>query len=292
MTNFEDENGEDDAKALQEGCRTLERFQWDEVDVLFSFSQVEIKMKAVGAKKQFTKMQILSTVIPKKYQEGVKKILRKQESEFAENNAYKILKKEILRIFGPRPDAAIERALSRTLTGTPSELARLIVDDICKTQLEGCNCCPAVCLALWKRHLSSTVRAGIAHCEFSATTFNAVTQLADDIHSTSYPAGGPTVAAVSLDETQPAIPYATPEVAAMRRGGGNGRGRGGRGRGRGRGAATTPAAPAKPKGPRHPDLPADGQFCSMHHKWGRGSYFCADPSSCPWKNIFATRPSK
>ena len=35
---FEDENGEDAAKALQEARSALARFEWDDSDILFSFN--------------------------------------------------------------------------------------------------------------------------------------------------------------------------------------------------------------------------------------------------------------
>ena len=242
MVDFEDENGVDDARALQEACRNLDRFEWDQNDLAFTFNQIETQMMAVGVKKQFTKLRVLTTILPKKIVEEVKPILRKKESEFANNDAYKELKTEIFRIFGPRPMAAIDRALGRVMTDRPSTLARALVNDICKKQLVNCECCPAVVEALWKRHLSSQIRAGIAGKPLTKDTFNELTQLADDIWSDNRPASSTasgSVAAVTLDETQPAIPYAVPEVAAIRGGGppkrGGRGGRGGRGRGGNRG---------------------------------------------------------
>ena len=116
-------------------------------------------------------------------------------------------------------------------------------------------------------------------------------QLADDIHGTTQPKQVSAVATAVLDETQPALPY--PEVAAFRgfRGGRGGRGRGARGGRGGRGGAQQPQTSRK--GTKHPDLPpGDFKWCNMHFKWGKGSYFCADPSTCPWKDVTAPRPSK
>ena len=110
----------------------------------------------------------------------MKKYLRKKEDEFPENNSYKLLKTEIMRIFGPKPEAAVDRALGRTLTGLPSSLARAIAEDICQNDLD-CACCPAIVMALWKRHLADNVRAGIAHYTLSKDNFNEVLQRADDI---------------------------------------------------------------------------------------------------------------
>ena len=78
--------------------------------------------------------------------EEVKEIVSMTEDEFTDKNAYKLLKTEIFRIFGPRPEDAVERALSRVLVGKPSTLARQLAGDICKQKLN-CPCCPAVVTA-------------------------------------------------------------------------------------------------------------------------------------------------
>ena len=128
------------------------------------------------------------------------------------------------------------------------------------------------------------------------STFNSITQLADDIFESNAPSGASVSAVTSqLNETQPAIAYPVPEVSAIQRGRGRG-GRGNRGRGRGRGSsqggASGGAAP-KHKGTKHPDLPAgEWSGCSMHFRWGRGAFFCAEPSTCPWKDIYSPKPAK
>ena len=116
-----------------------------------------------GVKKNYTKFQVLSEILPKKVQDEVKAFLCMEEAEFPNKDSYKQLKTEVRRIFGPRPEASIERALNRTLGGMkPSQLARALVNDVCKQQFN-CPCCPAVVGTLWKRNLSTSVRAGIAH---------------------------------------------------------------------------------------------------------------------------------
>ena len=299
---FEDANGQDEQGALREACRNLERVHWDDNDVLFFFAQAEIKMKSVGVQNQFTKMQALSTALPKKVQDEVKSLLRKSENEFPANDAYKQLKGAVLRIFGNKPEDAIERALGRVLVGEPSSLARALVGDICKKgEMRDCVCCPAVVATLWKRQLSSAVRAGIAHCDFNADTFVSVSTLADKIHASSLPgakvaAAVQQVSAVSLDETQPAIQYPVPEVAAIRgRGGGRGRGRGrggGRGQNRGSGGQSNQSDSTGPKHKGTKPSPGDWLGCGMHFKFGKNAYFCSEPTSCPWKNVFAARPNK
>ena len=213
MVMFEDENGTDSDKAMENASRNLANFAWDETDLDFYFSQIEARMAAVGVKKQFTKFQVLSMILPPKVVQSVKKILRKKEADFTgdhANRSYKQLKKELMRIYGPRLEAGVERALTRTLTSTPSELARNLMDDICQHEMD-CACCPAVILALWKKHLPVQVRAAIAGQTFDNETFDAVCELADQVFETCRPAGV-SIAAASLDETQPAIPYATAAI--------------------------------------------------------------------------------
>ena len=313
---FEDENGQDDPGALKEACRNAASVEWDDTDIRFFFNQVEIKMQAVGVKKNFTKLQVLSTVIPKRVQDEVKELLSMKASEFPNNDGYKQLKHEILRIFGPRPEDAVDRALARVLTGKPSQLARALVGDICKRRLD-CPCCPAVVMSLWKRQLPSNVKSHIAGMKFDKSTMKDVLQHADDVFSSNQPSSS--VAAVrlaaaaapppaSLDETQPAIPYPAPEVAAASRGGGGNRGgRGGRGGYRGSrgggnrgggnsgqgGQSGQDGQARRHRGPKHPDLPpGEWKGCGLHYKWGKGAHFCAEPATCPWKNVFTPRPSK
>ena len=91
------------------------------------------------------------SIITKHVINQVKKFLRKSETEFPNKDSYKQLKKEILRIFGPRPETATD------LVGPPSSLARELKDEICQHELD-CDCCPAVISYLWKNQLSAQVR--------------------------------------------------------------------------------------------------------------------------------------
>ena len=299
MASFETENGTDDANALQSSCRAMEKIEWDDNDVEFFFAQTEIKMASHGVKKQFTKFQALSTTLPKKVIDQVKPLMRKKETDFTSNDSYLLLKNEIMRIFGPKPEASVDRALTRVLVDTPSNLARTLVNDICKHELDGC-CCPAIVLSLWKRQLPTSVKAGIAGMKLTKDTFNATVTHADEVFDSVNPSGATaSVAAIkaqpSLDQTLPALQSSVvPEVNAIRGGRNRGRGRGGRGRGRGQ-APSAPSGPSGPKhkGAKHPDLPSgDWTGCQMHHRWGRGAFFCSEPGTCPWRNVFAPKPTK
>ena len=315
ITAFEDEDAVDLEGALREACANLKNLPFEENDLDFWFNQAEIKMAAVGVKKNYTKFQVLTTAVPPKVINEVRPLLRRKETDFPNKDAYKQLKNAIIRIFGPRPEAAVDRALGRVLVDRPSMLARALVNDLCKNELD-CACCPAIVTALWKRHLPSNVRSGIAKFVLTKQNFEQVIKEADDIYaSNNPPPASAAVAAVmapaaasrsALDETLPAIQYPVPEVSAVSRGGRGGRGyrggggRGGRG-GRGGGnrgggnrgggqAAASGGQPRQYKGPKHPDLPSgDWTGCQLHYKWGRGAHFCAEPATCPWKNIYTPK---
>ena len=298
---FQDEDGVDENGALREACARVEKVAWDENDLHFTFTQIETKMASSGVKKQFTKFQVLTEALPKVVINECKDLLRRNEAEFPDKNAYKLLKQKVLRVFGPKQEDAVDRALGRVMAGKPSQLARALVDDICQNNFD-CKCCHAVVSSLWKRHLPSNVRAGIAGIVLSKDNFENVVKQADDIHASSTPAGpiaAVTVAAVSsgvapagvgtnpsLNETQPALQYpVAQEVNAIGRGRG-GRGRGNRGyrgnRGGNRnnrggqqsGGASGGGGQNRFSGTKHPDLP-DGEWrgCSMHFRWGRSAFF-------------------
>ena len=142
---------------------------------------------------------------------------------------------------------------------------------------------------------------------FTKETFNTITQLADDIFE-SQPGSAQSVAAIrtetpkiNLNETQPGLAYPVQEVNAVRSGGFRG-GRGGRGNRGGRGGqqsggqtgqSSSSSSSSTGQGPKHPDLPpGEWHGCKMHRKFGRSAYFCAEPATCPWKNIYTERPAK
>ena len=263
---FQDEDGVDENGALREACARVEKVAWDENDLHFTFTQIETKMASSGVKKQFTKFQVLTEALPKVVINECKDLLRRNEAEFPDKNAYKLLKQKVLRVFGPKQEDAVDRALGRVMAGKPSQLARALVDDICQNNFD-CKCAAVTVAA---------VSSGVA------------------------PAGVGTNP--SLNETQPALQYpVAQEVNAIGRGRG-GRGRGNRGyrgnRGGNRnnrggqqsGGASGGGGQNRFSGTKHPDLP-DGEWrgCSMHFRWGRSAFFCSEPSTCPWKDIYTPK---
>ena len=112
MAVFEDENGTDGDNALGNALKNLEKLDWNANDLPFFFNRVEVRMKIAKVEKNYTKFQVLSEILPPKVQDQVKSLLRKGEGDFPNNDAYKQLKTQILKIFGPRPEAAMERAMA------------------------------------------------------------------------------------------------------------------------------------------------------------------------------------
>ena len=311
MAIFEDIDGTDDDNALSKALNQLAKFEFDVTDIEFTFNQIEIKMTTAGVKKNFTKFQVLSSIIPKKIQDQVKPLLRKSEASFTNKDAYKQLKHKILTIFGSTCEANFDRALQRTLTGTPSELARALVDDICKKELNGC-CCRGAVASLWKRALPLAVKQAVSHMEFNKDTFEAVLAVADKVWASSRPSGI-TVAALqtplaeSVQETMnqgfvadtndPVQVAAQSIVAAVQkfsnrgksggRGQRGGRGRGGRGgnRGGGQGQSQGQKSNRWSNLTKHADNPPSS-VCRKHYVFGKSAHWCEEPATCPWKDFF------
>ena len=153
--------GENEADAaLDNAIRAMDKLEFDRNDLKFYFIQAELKMKRAQVKKQYTKFLALSAILPKAVSDEVKRILVKQETELGDK-PYKKLKNEMLKIFGPPPNADFERAMNRVLTGKPSQLAKQLINDLCDHELAGC-CCHKFIFGLWYRQLPTSVREGIS----------------------------------------------------------------------------------------------------------------------------------
>ena len=278
-------------------------------------------MTTAGVKKNWTKFQVLTTVLPASVQDELISVLQKSETDFPQNNAYKILKNKILKIFGQTEESRFERALQRTLTGKPSQLARALVNDICDSELEGC-CCSRAVATLWKQKIPLACRQAVAHFKFNKENFDNIVGVADSVFQSSRPSGV-TVAALQSNSTfqtpvnptphetafvAPPNPDDPVQVAAQsivaavqnfsKRGQGQsgGRGRGGRGNGRGgrgagRGSGQGGQGGQSGKGHRwsnlkkHADNPPNS-VCKKHYVFGKSAHWCEEPASCPWKDFW------
>ena len=302
MAKFEDENGVDDTDYYKKLASVSKR-TFNSKEVSFWFTSFETSLKHIGVKSQWAKREVLHSLLPEDVEIAVKHILKKGQ-DTAGATPYKTLKLELLKRYTPKPEAAFERALARELTSTPSNLAKSIIDDICVcAEPLTSPCCQMVVWGMWSRKLPPELQQRFAGQTFNQDTYESMLELADAFYErlkshTSIPVASAKAAAAkpSLDETQPAIPYA---VNAATRGQGRG-GRGGQnrqngGRGSGRGYSNRGSRGGggnnngqKPKWPtpRHEDLPSDNKdYCFNHHTHGRQAFFCSDPLTCVWANI-------
>ena len=278
---FEDENAADDAKAL-EYTRTL-KMEFSKDDIDFWFTQIENEMYTCGVKSQWMKRCVLVKNLPPHIQSDVKSLLTLKQSA-APTNLYKQIKMEILRIHAPKEDENFKKALSRVLTGLPSQLGQVLINDICDkpVKLDGC-CCHKAVRALWTLQLPIQVRGHVADMEFNKATYQAVFQAADKVFistkTTELSAGVAAIATPSTSDTQVAAVRSTNQ--RQNRGGGRnrGNGRGGSGSGRG-GAQNRQPKPSVPEG-----------CCDNHKKWAGDAWFCLEPLTCPLVSKCSAKPT-
>ena len=266
--NYDAQHADDEAaNAMEKAVNMLKNFQWNQEDIKFYFSQVEVKMKSAGVKSNFTELQVLSTILPPKAINAIKNILKKQESDFTQKDAYLQAKTKLLRVFGACENADFERAMARVMTDKPSQLCEELINDLCDRELKNC-CCIKVVGGLWRRAMPTSVKQAVAHYNFTRNDLANIMQVADDVYLSTKPSS--VVAAISAPLTSPNSDLSTQEVlnqafnmpsteeeasaqiaslaaqvaAISKRFGGAGRGqsRGGRG-GRGRGGNNQNSAP-------------------------------------------------
>ena len=295
--NFEDEDAKDGVKAIDH-TRTL-KIEYDPSDVKFWFIQLENEMFTCEVKSQWLKRCVLVKNLPPKVQSDVKALLSLQKSE-APDDLYKQIKGEILHIHAPKKEDAFKRALSRVLTGLPSQLGQDLINDTCTHPIKLTTCCCAhIVLTLWTLQLPAAVRASIADREFTGATYNAVFQSADKVYlSTKDTQVNPAVAAISGQDKS----GEDTQVAALRpqnrnrggRGGGRNRGGGGRQSGQQRqqqSSSSSSAGQGQGRGQRHSSNPPSS-CCDSHYRYGDKSWNCLSPFTCPWKDKVTPRPSK
>ena len=216
----------------------------------------------------------------------------------AGRDIYFKIKTEILHIYAPKPTESYKKALTRQMTGLPSQLGHQIINDVCRkpVKLDGC-CCAGAVEALWSLQLPIGVRSHISGMELTRDSYKQIFEAADKCHQSSKQvtvASLMTEGASALDETLPAFSQQNQpsQVAALssqrggRGGGGRGRGRGGRGsgsqgRGGGQPATNTGSKNKTDRGPRHSSNPPD-QCCDRHFRHGGDAWYCLAPTTCPW----------
>ena len=166
--------------------------------------------------------------------------------------------------------------------------------------------------------MPSSVKQAVAHYDFTRNNLANIMQVADDVYQSTRPAAASVAAVTALPSapnpnsdmsnrevlnqafTVPDSPEAASaqiaslaaQVAALQKKFSKGNGRGGKGQGGGGGGGQKPqysAANPRHKSPRHPDLPPFGA-CKRHWQFGKSSFVCLEPQSCPWRKFTAPKP--
>ena len=205
----------------------------------------------------------------------------------AGTHIYLDIKTELIRIYAQKPHESYKLALTRTMTGLPSQLGYQLVRDVCKKskKLEGC-CCDSASHALWSLQLPVNVRAHISNMEFTPQTYKRVFEAADqcflsaqqiNVSALSAASGGATA---NLDETQSAFlaQNQPQEVAAISKNQGQGKNKnkGQKNKNKGQNKGQN-----KPRGPRHSSSPPES-CCNRHYVHGPDAWYCLQPLTCPW----------
>ena len=128
MAEFETENGEDSEKAMDKLGSV--RCEFMKEDVEFWFSEIESQLEVIEVKAQWTKKTALQRLLPAEIKQDVKGLLKLTKTQ-AGDDIYKRIKDELLNLYGSKPEDSYIRAKNRVMTGKPSQLGKLLTDNIC-----------------------------------------------------------------------------------------------------------------------------------------------------------------
>ena len=262
---FDQENGEDSKTAL-DNLRTVQ-CPFNKDDIEFWFSQFEDQLTLIGVKKQWTKKIALVRFLPAPIQSQVKSLLTLKQST-AGDDIYLRIKTQLLKLYGAKPEDAYNRAKNRVLTGSPSELGKALVEDICPNdvKLQGCHC-DRIVWGMFREKIPIVIRNHLADMPFNATTYEKVFDKADQVWDSNRSEELPTnqVAATSSDTSK--------EVAAVQKSGQN-KSQKNKNQSQSQGKNQNQAKNKKPQKPAKPA--ADDKLCKMHAKWKENANFCSE----------------
>ena len=279
MVNFDEENAENGADAMKNLGQI--KVKWNAENPEFFFAQLETELQIFSILKQFTKRQALIRSLPEEVALEFMHLICLQQDK-AGDKPYKTLKTALLKAYGPRPGDAFQRALSRVMVGKPSALLKLLISDICDSNLENC-CCHKTVWGLFQLQIPLYLKTGLANEVLSTDSLSGIMERADNLWSANQDKQISAVSVAAKAVTKVAVTEADSEIAAVGRGRGNfnnrGRGFRGRGRGNGRGAQNGP----DPRGKRHESNPP-WNSCSAHWVYAEKAFKCQSPTTCPMKD--------
>ena len=122
------EDGEDYYKRVG-----MIKLAWDP-DVHYWFNSIEASLRQAQVFSQWTKREILQTLLPDEVREEVRYLLRLPRDK-AGITPYKDIKDALIEIFAPKPEDSIDKALKLVLTSRPSLLGKQLIEVVCKCHL-------------------------------------------------------------------------------------------------------------------------------------------------------------
>ena len=283
MADFDQENGSDGKSAL--GDLKAVQCPFMKNDIEFWFGQLEGQLEVIEIKSQWVKRIAVQRFLPPEIQEEVKGLLSLGKTA-AGNDIYYKIKRELIDLFGRKPEDAYTRAKNRVLSGKPSQLGKALINDLCKKdkKLDGC-CCGDIVWGMFREKLPIVVRNHIAELAFNKDTYKAIFTKADqvwDSNQASDPMPSRPVAAVTAQAST------QNEVAAMQKNK-NQKNKNKKNKGQGQDGQSQSQSGQGQSGQGQSETKKkinDEGLCRIHAKWKNNATFCAAPWGCSMKNVY------
>ena len=284
MVDFDQENENDSATAM-DNLRSVQ-CPFNKEDIEFWFSQLEDQLTLIGVKKQWTKKIALVRFLPPEIQNQVKSLLKLGQTAAGTDIYYRI-KKQLLKLYGPKAEDAYLVAKNLVLTDKPSQLGHKLVETICpaEVKLQGCHC-DRIVWGLFREKIPIVIRNHLADMAFNKDTYEAIFDKADQVWDSnrgSEPLPNRQVAAVVASQTVQG------EVAAVQKNGqtkNKNKNQQQKGQGQsGQGGQGSQSNKNEQKPPKKPVINED-KLCRIHAKWKENATFCAAPWGCRMKNVY------
>lgn len=281
MANFDEENGDDSATAM-ENLRSVQ-CPFNKGDIVFWFSQLEDQLTLIGVKKQWTKKIALVRYLPPEIQNEVKSLLKLQQTT-AGTDIYLRIKRQLVKLYGPKPEDAYMLAKNLVLTDKPSQLGKQLVELLCpaEVKLTGCHC-DRIIWGMFREKIPIIVRNHLADMQFNKDTYEMIFDKADQVWDSNRgqePLPSRQVAAVAPTTS-------SNEVAAVQKGGQNK----GKNKNKNKGQKGQNAQGGQSQGQNTQSQSStpkvnDENLCRIHAKWKNEANFCAAPWACKMKNVY------
>ena len=173
---FEDADAEDDSEAWKKEVK----IKFNQNDVDYWFNTVEAQMKKFGINKQWSKKDAIVPLLPDEIVEECMPILRLKETEAP--NSYKLLKTEILSLYGPKEEDAFKKAMALRLNGKPSALGKKLIHIWCPgaKPFDGCHCAKVV-WGFYEAQMTPEIRSHLAGLKFNKDTYSEIFKKSDEV---------------------------------------------------------------------------------------------------------------